>query len=602
MVDIEGVDIKEVWQLQAMTGNLIYYKNFDLRLTDANGASLEHYAAWSGSIEALDWLTNNPYILLAQGKRKDEIVTHYWSREAIYNWLSSEYTNLDSNNLGQKQNKPVVYYRPDQEVSIPVWMVGNKNILASVRNRDKEGLTCVHAAAAVDNVHILEWFRENNPACLIATDNFGQTIAHYAVCSHGTKVLNWIIKNIPELLNTKTNDANTSGATPIHYAAIKGNDSLKDFQTLFDYDPRLLNTSTKHGENAVHIAASTGNIELLEWFKQNKPNDLLQRDKSGSTVFHYAAQSGNKEVLKWVSENIKELRDTPCKKGYKFTNDALMAKENNIEQFNYALSLTPNRFKFKVISSKELPALELALKTNYTLLSVTLPPLYEPTLAVNINKQINRNKKLVQELISFLQGIDQSGCSPVAKLSKSALFMIFKQQVPAAICEEQTRILFNYVYDKVCAIKKKPFKWMSSKETKANQSEFKSYALKLIKKEKDRLKPYCTESKTKKSSSFLVNIGFMKPANNKLNALKNLQGIIEKNADKPLANIKALVGNWYAKNKETIEEQRNHLACWSSKPAMQTFFEQLYHANKKVKFKLDEPKKKDSSKNLSPSK
>ncbi|BFY96992.1 hypothetical protein BsWGS_00032 [Bradybaena similaris] len=62
-----------------------------------------------------------------------------------------------------------------------------------------------------------------------------------------------------------------------------------------------LNTANKHGETAVHMAASGGHVEVLK-FLINKGVDISIKDKQGDSAVYWAARQGHTEIIKCLVE------------------------------------------------------------------------------------------------------------------------------------------------------------------------------------------------------------------------------------------------------------------------------------------------------------
>ncbi|GFR67449.1 death-associated protein kinase 1 [Elysia marginata] len=58
-----------------------------------------------------------------------------------------------------------------------------------------------------------------------------------------------------------------------------------------------LNTANKHGETAVHMAASGGHVEVLK-FLVSKGVDISIRDKQGDSAVYWAARQGHTEIIR----------------------------------------------------------------------------------------------------------------------------------------------------------------------------------------------------------------------------------------------------------------------------------------------------------------
>ncbi|XP_041373234.1 death-associated protein kinase 1-like isoform X2 [Gigantopelta aegis] len=62
-----------------------------------------------------------------------------------------------------------------------------------------------------------------------------------------------------------------------------------------------LNTANKHGETAVHMAASGGHVDVIK-FLQAKGVDVNVKDKQGDSAVYWAARQGQLDVIKYLEE------------------------------------------------------------------------------------------------------------------------------------------------------------------------------------------------------------------------------------------------------------------------------------------------------------
>ncbi|WP_131783819.1 ankyrin repeat domain-containing protein [Legionella gresilensis] len=101
------------------------------------------------------------------------------------------------------------------------------------------------------------------------------------------------------------------GAALVHYASWAGNvDALNWFKM---NSPEQLVKRDSKGRNASHYAAMSGCTKALDWFKANYPEQLLERSYGNVTHGHYIALSGSADALTWMQAHYPQqllIRDS----------------------------------------------------------------------------------------------------------------------------------------------------------------------------------------------------------------------------------------------------------------------------------------------------
>ncbi|AVP87465.1 hypothetical protein phytr_5190 [Candidatus Phycorickettsia trachydisci] len=160
---------------------------------------------------------------------------------------------------------------------------------------------------------------------------------------------------------------------PLH-AAIKRND-LEEAASLLSQGANIAEKN-KYGQNAFHIAALTGNREVLKLLLDTNPSTevINARDEYGNTPFHFACREADEQTaaLLFNTENI----DLQNLLGY--TALHLASKENKSNMVNFLLSKKAN---VNVLDNNQNSPLHLAIKNG--LLEVVTILLEVPNICVN---------------------------------------------------------------------------------------------------------------------------------------------------------------------------------------------------------------------------
>lgn len=100
---------------------------------------------------------------------------------------------------------------------------------------------------------------------------------------------------------------NIGGWTPLMYAAYVGHDNI--VHLLLDHHVDVNARTSKNGATALMLAASCGNVSVVEFLLQSGAKIDIQ-DKRGWTCLFYATYQGHQKVVELLLENHadKELR------------------------------------------------------------------------------------------------------------------------------------------------------------------------------------------------------------------------------------------------------------------------------------------------------
>lgn len=95
---------------------------------------------------------------------------------------------------------------------------------------------------------------------------------------------------------------------------------LKNYEVVPDfYDLKIedINSKSRYGDQVIHMACVSGNIQDLEIFLNNGA-DVNARGEGGMTPLHYAAEQGHAELVQFLltkgaNKNLKDDNgDTPA--------------------------------------------------------------------------------------------------------------------------------------------------------------------------------------------------------------------------------------------------------------------------------------------------
>ncbi|KAF4528133.1 hypothetical protein B566_EDAN016720 [Ephemera danica] len=157
---------------------------------------------------------------------------------------------------------------------------------------------------------------------------------------------------------------------PIHVAATEGN--IKLLEALLNRDKSLINHKNEKGRTALLCACKGDNEDIVRFLiNQNCSKDTV--DNSGNNVLHYASKNGNEEILILIlhpSSNAADLKIDNNVRTLTLSNDRkMLLNMQNVEEYtplHYAVeSGKLNAVKFLIGQSDNVGTLHIAAAMNY---------------------------------------------------------------------------------------------------------------------------------------------------------------------------------------------------------------------------------------------
>ena len=272
---------------------LLENHSFDIHTRDDHGINVLHCAAKSGDLELLQYLIDNGsdtfsktkagcnclHIAAQKGHLKicrELLQNHNFDIHAKDNyWL----TSLHRAALGG-------------DLEILQYFIENGSDIFS---KTKDGHNCLHLAAQNGNLKICRAFLQNYNFDIHARDDFGWTVLHRAALSGDLELFQYLIENEADIFS-KTK----SGQTCLQKAADKGHLNIcKLLLQNYNFD---IHARDDYGWTALHSAAMSGNLELLQYFIGNG-SDIFGKVTAGQSCFHIAAEEGHLKICRALLQN-----------------------------------------------------------------------------------------------------------------------------------------------------------------------------------------------------------------------------------------------------------------------------------------------------------
>lgn len=151
---------------------------------------------------------------------------------------------------------------------------------------------CLHVAALFHQMDLFVWLHLQRGCDLRAVDPFFQTCLHSAAMVNNLEVLEYCLENG---VNQNIGDS-LNNSLPLHYAAAYG---CFDFVFALLSKPDTMVCLTNHSKRtALHSACSSGFPDIVKLLLLQKPHLLSMRDDKQTSPAETAVLSGNDDIVK----------------------------------------------------------------------------------------------------------------------------------------------------------------------------------------------------------------------------------------------------------------------------------------------------------------
>ena len=164
---------------------------------------------------------------------------------------------------------------------------------------DNKKWAALHYAAQNGSYKLMKYFIAKGTDVLLKTED-GLNCLHIAAC-HGH--LN-LCKTLINEINFDVNIADDEGWTALHRSAQSGNDELFGFIADKGTDVFL---KTKRGQNCLHIASFSGDLNLCNILIGKYKFDVHMTDNRGWRALHFSAQSGKYKNVKLFADKKTDI-------------------------------------------------------------------------------------------------------------------------------------------------------------------------------------------------------------------------------------------------------------------------------------------------------
>ena len=278
--------------------NYFIAKGTDVLLKTKDGLNCLHIAASNGHLNLCKTLINeiNFDVNIADDEGRTALYCSAQSgNDELFGFIADKGTNIFLKTKGGQNCLHIAAGRGHfnlcktliEKINFNVHMVDNKKWAA------------LHYAAQNGSYKLMKYFIAKGTDVLLKTED-GLNCLHIAAC-HGH--LN-LCKTLINEINFDVNIADDEGRTVLHCSAQGGNDELFGFIADKGTDVFL---KTKGGQNCLHIASLSGDLNLYNILIGKYKFDVHMTDNRGWRALHFSAQSGKYKNVKLFADKKTDI-------------------------------------------------------------------------------------------------------------------------------------------------------------------------------------------------------------------------------------------------------------------------------------------------------
>ncbi|XP_048750991.2 alpha-latrotoxin-Lg1a-like [Ostrea edulis] len=309
-----------------MLSLLTEYVELDPSFRDAQGCSLLHCAAKSGSVNVVEYLIRqsfDPTDCSVDNETILHLVAMFGSFSA-FTWLCEKYPGQ----IGIKTTtgKSVLHYAASNEdTDILIFLV--ENMKMNPHEKTNDGETLLHVACRNGNNGAIKHILESYPEIIHVQDKHGMTAAHTACISGNLEAMK-LLSQFHELFETLSK----KGESVLHCASMSK--SLEILEFVMRLTLHSKDVVTTEGYSLLHSCTSSaiGNLDIVQYLIV-QGFDVRQRNKQGQIPMHLACISGHLQIVRFLINKCPELLNAKDDKGY----DAILscARGRSLETLKY---------------------------------------------------------------------------------------------------------------------------------------------------------------------------------------------------------------------------------------------------------------------------
>jgi len=271
--------------VQEEAGSLIFKRDVDINIRDANKNTALHKAAESGNVDIIKLLLDNEMsvnITNADEFTPLHISAQFGHLDATKTLVARGAAIKSTNKYG---NTPLMVAAYSGKLEILCYLMG---LGADINIRDANNNTVLHLASASDSVDIINLLLDKG-MCVNLTNTDEFTPLHVSAERGHLEATKTLVERGADI---NIRDANNN--TALHLAAVAGNVDI--IKLLLDKGMRVNLTNTDEF-TPLHISAQFGHFEATKTLVE-RGADINILDANNNTALHLAAAAGNVDIIK----------------------------------------------------------------------------------------------------------------------------------------------------------------------------------------------------------------------------------------------------------------------------------------------------------------
>lgn len=266
-----------------------------------NGWTPMHFAAFGGSVEAMEWLKDKGLRIDVNSPMCSWSPIHcaaYGGQVNAMQWLKGQGVDVNATNNSWQQEAgktPMHSAAKGGQVDAMEWLKKQGADVNANRDIAHGGEWYpMHEAAIGGHIVAMNWLKGQG-------GKLSETLMGNAARHGQIEVMNWLVRQGMTNVDMPSNGA----WAPIYHAVTGGQIKAMEWLKEKGADINPINKSV--GQNTMHYAAVAGQVKAMEWLKEqgidiNTKTQQSKFEDGSKTPMHLAAQNDQIESMKWLKK------------------------------------------------------------------------------------------------------------------------------------------------------------------------------------------------------------------------------------------------------------------------------------------------------------
>jgi len=294
----------EAWELYCLSGepkailHAIQHEALIRETIGLSGRNALHYAAWSGSVEAMKYAIDTLKIAPLSTENDDRNALHYAAWGGSVEAMKYAIDTLKIAPQSTENDGANALHHAAWSGSVEAMKYAIDTLKIESQSTENNDRNALHYAAWSGSVEAMKYAIDTLKIAPQSTENDGANALHHAAWSGSVEAMKYAI----DTLKIEPQSTENDGANALHNAAWSG--SVEAMKYAIDTLKIAPQSTENDGANALHNAAGSGSVEAVRFVRQlshrfNLKLDPAVRDVNGHDTFWYADQKrGNAAAIR----------------------------------------------------------------------------------------------------------------------------------------------------------------------------------------------------------------------------------------------------------------------------------------------------------------